>query len=233
MKKFTLIELLIVIAIIGILASMLLPSLSRARKRAKEILCINNLKQLSIGLTSYSVDSNGEFPGGQPNIIPHTGDRSGSGFRAVHHVNRFLGPAKLLLDRTAVPELFYCPSEKTTTIESKHGLRRNFPNDDFSLNPSTYSRSNYHFQGNYKELGESGWGRTIKPSLHSNNTVVMVENVATVFMPKLRHRKNLAASYLDGSVRLFKPYADVLSRPTSTTDWNNISDSFRRMDRGQ
>jgi prepilin-type processing-associated H-X9-DG protein/prepilin-type N-terminal cleavage/methylation domain-containing protein len=59
---FTLIELLLVIAIIAILAALLLPALSRSQAEAKRIQCLSNLRQMEVAAQVYVADNDGSYP---------------------------------------------------------------------------------------------------------------------------------------------------------------------------
>ncbi len=62
MEAFTLAELLVVIAVIAILAALLLPVLSRAKAKAQRTACMNNLRQINLGIRMYSDDSHDASP---------------------------------------------------------------------------------------------------------------------------------------------------------------------------
>lgn len=59
---FTLIELLVVIGVIGILASLLMPALVRAKSKANQTQCLNNMRQLGLAAILYADDHNGQLP---------------------------------------------------------------------------------------------------------------------------------------------------------------------------
>jgi len=69
-KGFTLIELLVVIAIIAILAAILFPVFAKAREKARQITCVNNMKQIGLATMQYIQDYDETFPFDKPQEQP-------------------------------------------------------------------------------------------------------------------------------------------------------------------
>lgn len=61
-RAFTLVELLVVIAIVGILAALLLPTLGRAKRSARSVACVSNLRQIGVALELYIQDNDHRLP---------------------------------------------------------------------------------------------------------------------------------------------------------------------------
>ena len=93
-RAFTLIELLVVIAIIAILAAILFPVFAKAREKARQISCLSNEKQLSLGLIQYMSD----YDGTTPTAI--SGDHAGSIGGWIYYSSYGLGTTAAVFDVT-------------------------------------------------------------------------------------------------------------------------------------
>jgi prepilin-type N-terminal cleavage/methylation domain-containing protein len=68
---FTLVEMLVVVAVIGVLAGLLFPAIRNAQAKGRQTFCTNNLHQFSLGLTRYKHDLDGELPDWLSNLYPY------------------------------------------------------------------------------------------------------------------------------------------------------------------
>lgn len=109
-KKFTIIELLVVVAIIGILATLLMPKLNKARENAKIAVCLSNQKQIATAYQLYATTNNHY-------AVQHTWYRDTLGKKGSHGWGSHTEDQRPL-NAYAGPGIAECPSDKGLTFRS-------------------------------------------------------------------------------------------------------------------
>lgn len=122
---FTLIELLIVIAIIAILASILLPALGKVKEKSKAASCTNNLRQLGLGVMIYADDHSGWAPA---NDIKY-------GYQNIWN-------SMMVADKYAAPSALGCPSTTELRYNSSHLTAKL---DSLTWQYTTYGMNRHYF----------------------------------------------------------------------------------------
>lgn len=107
-RAFSLVELLVVIAVIAILAALLLPSMARAKARAQEAVCVNNLKQINLGIHMYAADNADTLPS-SPGV---TGGLITTNHWGLFYKRLVIGYLGLQAIPSAQDKVFACPADQ-------------------------------------------------------------------------------------------------------------------------
>lgn len=231
---FTLVELLIVIAIIAILASMLLPALHKARSVAQKIKCTGNLKSLQAANLNYAFDNNDYAIADKYNYFGAASKQTW--FNALVY-----GPGKYITLPSDRPQsapasynptpksILFCPAQKTLTLS-------NIPATNFGIN-----RSLGQTYFNCKAAKRTVWAMDSARSLVKLNTLrtasavgnfadclaeqysVSYDNSIGGDRPDCRHpNKTTNFSYFDGhcgSVKLNELYLKAVTGTGEYSPW--------------
>lgn len=236
---FTLIELLVVIAIIAILAAMLLPALSRAKAKAFEIQCINNLKQLQLGWHMYNLDAEGVMlpnaPTGATGANTWCGSQSeGWAANLTANTNEAIYKSSIMAPYMGNQlGVYRCPADK---IPSNNGQRiRSYSMQSQMGNLYVATKTKNYNPGYAVFIKESELTR-LAPSdalvfgeenICSLNDGYLQVNCGTPIFPDVPgsyHVWNCGWSYADGHAAIRKWQTDVLKIPVkSGYTQNNVN----------
>jgi len=167
MKKFTLIEMLVLIAILALLFSLLLPSLNQAREKAITALCLSNQKQIATAEYSYMAENDHYFtPSSLADYYNHVSfDDLLSSYLGVELTMK-QKRSTLHKDSDLAKQIqayFLCPNDKFKTVEK---WRNKFARRTYSFNGAG---------GGSKGLGFNGWSRKYTTVTYPAETVMLME----------------------------------------------------------
>jgi len=157
---FTLVELLIVIAIIAVLAAILLPILAHARERANQTKCMSNLRNLAIALNEYADDNHGRYPGVAENVVgglSWPNGRTDDGIWATR-IDGYLGGA---------PEIWACPSADLVGIQFREEMASAETGIPYGINNSLSMK---------RASDNAVIGRPTSAPKSPRTTVILIEN---------------------------------------------------------
>ncbi|MCM8531013.1 MAG: hypothetical protein NE330_07630 [Lentisphaeraceae bacterium] len=161
-KKFTFIELLIVVAVIGVLLTLLLPSLGKSREMAKRAVCLSNNSQLHRAAYLFSANNNTYLPNKttKQSQVPFIYSHDTAYKNTATHLAKGLQPNSLGAHISPYVEIeedgdslfFHCPSQKYTNYRSTASGKSHWQVSDYSY----FANQNQTGSGGNKST-HKGW----------------------------------------------------------------------------
>ena len=192
-RHFTLIELLIVIAIIAILAALLLPALNQARAKGQAASCINNLKQMGTAFQMYRQDY-GMLP------APWVSNSPSKNWRT--DILPYLAPGVFESDpgNYAASKIYLCPGNRNSAVDPRHS---------YVMNAELSGSGNVRFRSDkmlsiksYVLVFDGGdGGFMMSPSTHNGSEWNNWVKIEAAFLNGKRHSGFANILMTDGSVR--------------------------------
>jgi prepilin-type N-terminal cleavage/methylation domain-containing protein len=206
-RAFTLVELLVVLAIIAILAALMLPAIARVKMTAKQTVCLSNLKQINLGVRLYATDHYSLLPASTNTPPSAVWSAYGNSIRGYLGLSRPPSPLDIVFACPA--DTFYYDSEER--VAQPHHLQ------------SQYNFSSYAFNAGNALPGDPPvhtWpgiaGRKLNSIRDPVRTVLVTEFPA--LLPYSWHERGTAShynnardnvSFVDGHVSYLKIYWDT------------------------